>query len=124
MIPSDENPKDSQAALDLACEILLEQQDFLLGRVGQLEQDFCDLDCLTQNERVAAVSIAMREIWAHHRSGPQPGNDVSSHPPFKGLRMYAFAWHSSVWKQQMYLKFAFAGDRLVVYSFHPSRLTI
>jgi len=83
------------------------------------------MNLLTKNERLMAFDIALDEITKSDRSGPSPPNDYPTHPPYKKVRMFAFAWHSAEFKRQMYMKFGIldnpAPEKLIIFSFHPSR---
>ena len=98
----------------------IKEGTFLHGS-AKLENEFVKLDIYTAAERLAAVKKALAEIKPKHRRGPQPPNHKSLEPKFVGKRMYAFVWDSTQFKANIYIKFCFAGDLLVLFSFHESR---
>ena len=118
--------KESVAALTAAKQALEDYRGkFWLGNLPKVEREFHELDLLDESERFMAIDIALQEITATDRCGPEPPHDVSDHPPFRNLQLYAFCWNSAEFKKRMYMKFALASDctktKLVVYSFHESR---
>ncbi|MGD0871172.1 MAG: hypothetical protein ABSB88_16580 [Bryobacteraceae bacterium] len=114
---------DSLSAIAAAKKAIEEYGRFWLGN-EKVEAEFYYLDILTERERLMAVDIALQEILPACRLGPQPPDDVSSHPPFKGRHLYAFCWHSEEFKKDLYFKFALVSGsgstRLAVYSFHEA----
>jgi len=131
MIPSEKKSEvqDANSILATARSILEQQWDFFSGSVPndhatKLDADLYELALYKQEERLKALQMALTEITPADYCGPSPPNDISSHRPFPGLQMYAFAWQSKEFGRKMYLKFAFTKKgppRLVLYSFHPSR---
>jgi hypothetical protein len=98
---------------------------FWLGNPGKVEGEFFDLGLLAEGERRIAVDIALCEITAHDRKGPEPPDDYSSHPPYKGIRLFAFKWRSNHFMKVMYFKFGFIEEpkpkKLAIYSIHEDR---
>lgn len=123
MIPSSQS---SAGAVKSARRALDEHGRFWLGNVTKVEKEFYELGLLTKEERYASVDIALQEIGPDDRLGPQPPDDVSSHPPFKGLRLYAFCWTSAHFTKSMYIKFALVSGsgptKLVLYSLHEEKV--
>lgn len=132
MIPSEEKSRelDPTQALALARQILAEQANFWSGyfaheQANKLDADFYTLHLFTKQDRLSALQTALGELSVADSRGPSPPNDVSSHPPHRGLKLYAFVWQSQEFECKMYLKFAIATKggtpRLVLYSFHASK---
>jgi len=113
---------DSWTAIKAAQSALQKFGRFLAGNV-KLEAEFYALGLLSAEERYMAVDIALQEITAACRLGPQPPNDRSC-GLYRGKPLYAFCWQSQEFKKEIYFKFAFAsasdGNHLIVYSFHES----
>jgi hypothetical protein len=122
MIPSSQS---SAKAVESARRALDEHGRFWLGNVAKVENEFYTLGLITKEERYASVDIALQEICPGDRLGPQPPDDTSSHPPFRGLRLYAFCWASAHFAKRMYVKFALIDGsgptKLVLYSFHEEK---
>lgn len=122
MIPSSQG---SAVAVGSARKALDLHGRFWLGNVSKVEAEFYELGLLTPEERYVNVDIDLQEIGAEDRLGPQPPDDVSSHPPFRGQRLYAFCWASPHFQKTMYLKFALLSGsgltKLLLYSFHEEK---
>jgi hypothetical protein len=130
MIPSIQELAD---AIRQAQRALEDHQRFWLGNQGKVELEFYELDLLESNERFMAVDMALSEITPADYEGPGPPNDLVSHPPFAGCRMFAFCWQSAYLKRSMYFKFAvtpgygktqISKPKLAVYSFHEPRTRV
>lgn len=97
---------------------------FWFGNLAKVEREFVELGLFEETERSMHIDIALQEINHGDRRGPDPPGDVSSHPPFPNLKLYAFCWYSPELQKRMYMKFALSLDcvkpRLVLYSFHES----
>jgi hypothetical protein len=123
MIPSIQESIDALVRAKQALEDY--RGKFWFGNLTKVEREFVELDLLDESERFMAIDIALQEIEPGHRSGPPEQSNVSDHPPFAGLRLYAFCWESAERKKRMYMKFALSPDckqdRLVIYSFHESK---
>jgi len=121
MIPSSQG---SKAAIALAKKALECHRRFWFGNL-KVESEFYDLGILTKEERYMAVDIALMEIAAGDRLGPEPPDNVSyPSSPFPNQPLYAFCWNSREHGKLMYFKFGVAvgpgKPQLVVYSFHES----
>lgn len=115
----------SEEALSAAKQALSDYDRFWFGNL-KVESEFYDIGIVTETERYMAVDIALQEITASDRSGPEPPGNVS-HPafPFPNQPLYAFCWKSKEFGKLMYFKFAIVAgsgkSRLAVYSFHESK---
>jgi hypothetical protein len=114
----------SSLAIEDAKKALEQYKRFWLGNPEKVEVELYGLGLLTEGERYMAMDIALQEISPACRLGPEPPNDVSSHPPFYNQSLYAFCWDSAHFSKTMYFKFALisgsGATRLAVYSFHAS----
>lgn len=122
MIPSDQ---ESEEVLKRARAALAAGDGFLRGNVAKIDAEFFVLDLNRHVDRVAALNAALAEIKPSDRRGPQPPNDLASHSPFLGARLYAYRWDSSHFEKRMYIKFALpvmvdGRERLALYSLHES----
>jgi hypothetical protein len=117
--------QSSEEAIAAAKRALDNHKQFWFGSV-KVESEFYDLGIMTKEERLMAVDIALLEITARDRLGPEPPGNVS-HPssPFPTQPLYAFCWQSQEYGKLMYFKFGVGGSRrrpqLAVYSFHESK---
>jgi hypothetical protein len=123
MILSNQESADALSAAKQALEDY--GGNFWFGNLTKVESEFCELSLFDKSERIMAIDVALQEITPAARRGPNPPDDMSAHPPFRGLQLYAFLWDSAELRRRMYMKFALSPDckktRLVVYSFHEAR---
>ncbi len=123
MIQSDQNAPTNKI-LARARRTLRAPTDFAFGNPLKCESEFCALQLFTAKERFDALQKALDEISARDRKGPNPPNNVASHPPHKGVRLYAFRWESKSFGCEMYLKFGLTPrnnpTKLVLYSLHQT----
>jgi len=122
MIPSEQ---ESEEVL-VRARAALAAWGFWRGSIAKVEAEFYMLDLTRHVERLMALTAVLFEIGPEHRRGPNPPNDSASHPPFAGVRLYAFRWNSAFFGKLMYLKFALPTDeqgneRFAIYSLHESR---
>lgn len=123
MIPSVQGSREAIAA----ARVSLDDHGgrFWFGNPGKVEREFYELGLLTEEERYVAIDMALQELCADHRLGPQPPDDISSHRPFPGERLFAFSWHSGYMGKQMYIKFALLEGsgpcKMALYSFHEEK---
>src|ERR1039458_10808273 len=88
--------KEWLAALTAAKQALEDYRGkFWLGNLPKVEREFHELDLLDESERFMAIDIALQEITATDRCGPEPPHDVSDHPPFRNLQLSSFCLTSA-----------------------------
>ncbi len=121
MIPSQERPSHRELRGKLLrAEDLIAASRWAPAIEIKLLDDLHRLGLFTAGAQAEALTAALAEIDPGHYAGRRPPEKAYEKRVF-GLDMFAFCWHSIVFRRTMYLKFCVTKDILFILSFHESK---